>query len=114
MVFCLIQKGIGEDKLGFGEVSNTWNGGLREVMTAGRLCGETDATCGQPVSSIDSLALISTRSGTKLVRNLAKCRRSQMSIPEAGCPHMAVCLEDRRHAGRTVVYCMIGKIMKLK
>ena len=28
--------------------------------------GETDATCGQPVSSIDSLALISTRSGTKL------------------------------------------------
>ena len=36
-----------------------------------------------------------------------------MSIPEAGCPHMAVCLEDRRHAGRTVVYCMIGKIMKL-
>ena len=66
-------------KLGFDEVSNTWNGGLLEVVgtrrlhgcprkfvVAGRLCGETDATCGQPVSSIDSLALISTRSGTKL------------------------------------------------
>ena len=119
--------------------SNTWSGGLREVVAygrlhgcprkfgaAGRLRGETDATCEQPVSSIDSLALISTRSGTKLVEYsfahfltrlektspsvqcVAKCRRSQMSIPEAGYPHMAVCLEDRKHAGRTVLYCMIG------
>ena len=38
----------------------------RKVVAAGRLCGETDATCEQPVSSTDSLALISTRSGTKL------------------------------------------------
>ena len=36
-----------------------------------------------------------------------------MSIPEAGYPHMAVCLKDRRHAGRSAVYCIIGKIMKL-
>ena len=27
-----------------------------------------------------------------------------MSIPEAGCPHMTVCLEDRRHADGTVLY----------
>ena len=35
----------------------------------GGYVAKTDATCEQPVSSTDSLALISTRSGTKLVRD---------------------------------------------
>ena len=35
-----------------------------------------------------------------------------MSIPEAGCPHMAVCSKDRRHAGRIAVYCITVR-MKL-
>ena len=89
-----------------------------------------------PSSLRGPFALISTRSGTRLektalhtfslgskrprqvfnaspsVQCVAKCRRSQMSIPEAGYPHMAVCLEDRRHAGIIIVYCMIERTMK--
>ena len=84
-----------------------YSGCPRKVLSAGGLCGWTDAICERPVSSIDSLALVSTRSGTKLVRNsfahfltrlektspsvqcVAKYRRSQMSIPKSGRPHMA-------------------------
>ena len=99
-------------KLGFGEVFCFFKINGRYMQLPSSLRGP--------------FALISTRSGTRLVEYsfahfltrlektspsvqcVAKCRRSQMSIPEAGYPHMAVCLEDRKHAGRTVLYCMIG------
>ena len=43
-----------------------------------------------PSSLRGPFALISTRSGTRLVRNLAKCRRSQMSPTGICQPHIAV------------------------
>ena len=35
-----------------------------------------------------------------------------MSIPEAGCPHMAGCLGDRRHAGRVVFLLMCSALCR--
>ena len=43
-----------------------------------------------PSSLRGPFALISTRSGTRLVRDLAKCRRPQMSPRETCQPHIAV------------------------
>ena len=43
-----------------------------------------------PSSLWGPFALISTRSGTRLVEYLAKCRRSQMSPRETCQPHIAV------------------------
>ena len=66
-----------------------------------------------PSSLRGSLALISTRSGTRLVRNLAKCRRSQMSPRETCQPHIAGLLADDRQMHKTVrtvitIYGILG------
>ena len=126
-------------KYGFGELFCLWRStvgsGNRKVMwqsTKGCGCRKfiwwsTNATCGCQVPYGDSLALISTRSGTKLVRDsfahfltrlektspsvqcVAKCRRSQMSPRETCQPHIAVCwqviekiLENKRILRQTL------------
>ena len=55
-----------------------------------------------PSSLRGPLSLISTRSGTRLVEYLAKCRRSQMSPRETCQPHIAGLLAGDRQTFKTV------------
>ena len=77
------------DKSGFGEVTESY-------------VAVDDRYMQLPSFLRGPLALISTRSGTRLVRNLAKCRRSQMSPRETCQPHIAGLLAGDRQMHKTV------------
>ena len=111
-----------------------WWLSTRKVLSAGGVCGWADAICGRPDSSIDSLVLVSTRSGTKLEStalhtfSLGSKRPRQVfnASPSAGglkclfqnlvARTWLVCWRYRRYADRTVCYCRDEgiKVIELK